>query len=279
MKNIVKGRISVIMGIYNCAATLPDAIDSILYQTYPDWELILCDDGSTDDTYRVAKSYEGKHPDRIIVLRNEKNHHLAYSLNRCLQYASGEFIARMDGDDISLPERFERQIEFLGEHTECHLVGSAVQRFNEEGPANKIYMPEEPDRRTMRKGPPFFHPTVMARRAVYEKLHGYTVLKRTEHSEDMDLWFRFFYRGMKGHNLQEVLLLKREDWETIRRRTFRIRWNSFQTKRYGFRLLGYPRWWILKPAVMTVIKSLASPWGVRIYRKWQKNLSFRADSS
>src|SRR5690606_26975275 len=117
----MKPRISILMAIYNCATTLPEAIDSLYAQTYKDFKLILCDDGSTDDTYEVAKSYVGTY-ENIVLLRNEKNLKLAATLNHCLQYADTEYVARMDGDDISLPERFERQIQFLDEHPEYAVV-------------------------------------------------------------------------------------------------------------------------------------------------------------
>ena len=100
-------KISVIMGIYNCQNTLGEAIQCILQQTYSDWELIMCDDGSSDDTYNVALAFVYKYPNRIKLLRNTKNMGLNYALNRCLEFASGEIIARMDGDDRCSENRFE----------------------------------------------------------------------------------------------------------------------------------------------------------------------------
>lgn len=77
-------KVSVIMGIYNCESTLPQAVDSILAQTYPNWELVMCDDGSTDGTYAVAERYRIQYPEKIVLLKNEQNRKLSYSLNRCL---------------------------------------------------------------------------------------------------------------------------------------------------------------------------------------------------
>ena len=102
-------KISILMGIYNCADTLSRAIDSIVNQTYTNWELILCDDGSVDSTYEIAKQYQNKYPDKIVLLKNEKNIQLAATLNHCLEYATGKYISRMDGDDESTPDRFEKQ--------------------------------------------------------------------------------------------------------------------------------------------------------------------------
>lgn len=100
-----KPEISLIMAVYNCQDTVAEAIDSIIGQTFQDFECIICDDCSTDDTYRIVCEFANEYPDRIVVLRNERNEKLAYSLNHCLRHAKGEYIARMDGDDISLPER------------------------------------------------------------------------------------------------------------------------------------------------------------------------------
>ena len=100
------------MGIYNCASTLEAAVRSIQAQTYTDWELIMCDDGSTDDTLAVARKL-AEEDGRIILLRNMMNRGLNYTLNKCLESATGEFIARQDGDDESVSTRFEKQVQFL----------------------------------------------------------------------------------------------------------------------------------------------------------------------
>lgn len=101
--------ISILMGTFNCADTLAEAIDSVLDQTFTDWELILCDDGSSDATFEVAQSYQHDHPEKIVLLQNETNMGLNYTLNRCLSKARGRFIARMDGDDVSCPTRLEQE--------------------------------------------------------------------------------------------------------------------------------------------------------------------------
>ena len=112
--------VSVIMGIYNTESKLADSIESILQQTYSDWELIMCDDGSTDRTYEIAKKYSDKY-ENIYLLKNNKNMGLAYSLNKCLKYASGKYIARSDADDINLPNRFKVQVEFLEKNPQYQL--------------------------------------------------------------------------------------------------------------------------------------------------------------
>ena len=118
-------KISVLMGIYNCASTLPAAIECILNQTVQDFELIMCEDGSKDDTYRVAQEYQKKHPDKIVLLKNEKNMGLNATLNRCLAVARGAFISRMDGDDLCEPDRFEKELAALDETPEYAIVSFA----------------------------------------------------------------------------------------------------------------------------------------------------------
>lgn len=266
----VKGKISVIMGIYNCEKTLAMAIDSIIAQTYTEWELIMCDDCSTDGTCSLAESYAEKYPDKIKLIHNEKNSKLAFSLNHCLEFADGEYIARMDGDDSCVPERFEKQVEFLKEHPDVVLVGTAMQRFYNDGSYGAIaYCPESPDRFTPRgNGPSFNHATILAYKSVFDSLNGYQVLPRTVRGQDRDLWFRFFASGYKGMNMKEPLYLVREDTEAIARRNFKDRWITFQTEMYGYRLLHYPIHWYIFP-VLRLGKALVPQKAQMLYRKWQ----------
>ena len=112
--------ISVIMGIYNCESTLEDAVTSILSQTVNNYEIIMCDDGSDDGTYDKACELMKANPDIIYVIRNRENKGLACALNRCLKIAKGKYIARMDGDDKCLPNRFETELRELVEHSELY---------------------------------------------------------------------------------------------------------------------------------------------------------------
>ena len=262
-------KISVIMAVYNCVDYLPEAIESILNQTYTNWELILCDDASTDGTYEVAQKYYRRYPEKIILIRNKINSKLPFSLNRCLEHASGKYIARMDGDDKCLPERFEYQISYLKEHPEFDLVGTAMQRFNEPELGIINYSIDNPDYFTLRKHIPFHHATILTYKKVYDKLGGYTVSKRTERGQDYDLWFRFYHEGFKGNNLREPLYLVREDNNAIRRRSAKVRINGIKTTLIGFRLLGYPWWWAIKPITVSLLKCVVPFRIVDLYREYQ----------
>lgn len=269
LSEMQNGKISVLMGVRNCEHTLAAAMDSLLAQTYENWEVIVCDDASTDGTYAVAQEYAARYPERIRLLRNKEQSFLAFSLNRCLKEATGEFVARMDGDDVSLPERFEKQAAFLHAHPEVAIVGSFMQRLNDRGERGAVVRAEAyPDRFTPHRGAVFLHATVLGRKDVFDSLGGYTVLPRTQRGQDLDLWFRFLHAGYQGANLQEVLYLVRENESALRRRTAHTRWINFQTMLYGYRLLSYPWYWYRKPLV-SLLKIIVPYRIVGILRKHQ----------
>ena len=119
--------ISVILPAYNAQDTIAEAIQSIIDQTYKDWELIVINDGSSDDTKSIILSF----PDpRIKYIENDGNKKLIYTLNRGLKLATGKYIARMDADDISLPTRFERQVLYMENHPDCVCCGSLIHFFS-----------------------------------------------------------------------------------------------------------------------------------------------------
>lgn len=228
------------MGIYNCEKTLDEAINSIIKQTYQNWELIMCDDGSNDQTYAIAKNYEDRYPEKITVLKNEKNIRLAATLNHCARYATGEYIARMDGDDISTENRLEIQVDFLKSNPEYDLVGSYMQAFDENGEKNIIPIKAKPIKTDLPKFNPFHHATIVMKKSVFDELQGYQVCKITSRAEDVDLWFRFFKAGYKGYNIAEVLYLVREDVETFSRRTFKNSVDASRVLIHGIKMLQLP---------------------------------------
>jgi glycosyltransferase EpsE len=256
------------MAVFNCIDTIDEALSSLIDQTFQDWELILCDDASVDGTHERLLEFASAHSDRVTVLRNAVNSKLAYSLNRCLEIATGTYVARMDGDDISVPQRLEKQVAYLDAHPDVDLVGTAMQRFDQSGRKDVVSLDPEPDRHSLRRGVPFAHATIVARRSVYEALGGYTVALRTERCEDCDLWFRFVAQGYVGHNLGEPLYLVREDQHAIRRRTLAVRWNTYRTTLIGFRALKYPLRWYVFPT-LSLLKSFVPARAVSMYRARQ----------
>jgi glycosyltransferase involved in cell wall biosynthesis len=127
--------ITIAMPVYNCAATVAAAILSIQNQIFTDWELIIIDDGSTDDTWSVANKFSDP---RITLIKQDRNLGLPTRLNEAVQLSRGEYFARMDGDDISYPERFALQYEYICKHPEVDLLGCAILIFDAEGQAKGV---------------------------------------------------------------------------------------------------------------------------------------------
>lgn len=240
------------MGAFNTGSTLSVSIDSILQQNYKDWELIICDDCSEDNTYEVALSY-AKNYQKIHVIRNEKNCNLAYSLNHCLQYAKGEYIARMDADDICLPDRLEKQVAFLDANSEYAVVGGGVILFDGEVEKKTIFNPKEPKKEHLANGVPFYHPTIMMRKSVYDLLDGYLVSERTKRGQDYDMWFRFYAKGFRGYNLQVPVLRYHDSLSDYgKKSSWEMMWGVTKTMWFGFNACKMPLHlypWILKPIV------------------------------
>lgn len=234
-------KVSIIMGIYNCADTLAEAIDSILTQSYTDWELILCDDGSQDNTYNAAQLYSKKYPDKIKLIKNEKNEGLNKTLNRCLAEASGEYIARMDGDDISLPTRLEEEVRFLDTNPEYAIVSTPMIFFDENGDWKEGKAIEIPQLSDFVFHPPFHcHAPCMIRREAYLAVGGYTVDKRLLRYEDCNLWYKLYSAGYRGYNIQKPLYKMRDDRNAYSRRTFESRMRAIYVQWTGFRMIHMP---------------------------------------
>lgn len=238
----MKHKISIIMGIYNCGSTLSEAIDSILAQTYDNWELILCDDGSSDNTYEIAELYKKQYPEKIVLLKNDKNLGLNYTLNRCLEAAKGEYIARMDGDDVSLPERLEKEKEFLDNNPNYAIVSCPMIYFDENGDWGQGKAISDPQKKDFLSGTPFCHAPCMVRSVAYRAVKGYSTDSRTLRAEDYNLWFRMYALGYKGHNLKEPLYKMRDDINAFHRRKLSYAKNEFYVRWNGYKMLNLPIW-------------------------------------
>ncbi len=248
--------ISIIMGIYNCADTLPEAIDSILNQTFTDWELILCDDGSVDSTFDVAQKYKEQYPDKIVLLKNEKNQGLNATLNHCLKFASGKYIARMDGDDISFPDRLKLEVETLENEKNISIVSCDMSHFDETGEWGRETHPEYPEKGDLIKGTPFCHAPCMVRKEAYDAVEGYTEDEKLLRVEDYHLWYKMYKKGWTGKNIHSVLYSMRDDRNAYSRRKFKYRINEAYVKWLIFKNYHLP-WWnilfILRPIIVGML--------------------------
>jgi glycosyltransferase involved in cell wall biosynthesis len=214
-------KVSVAMPVYNCERYVAQAVESILAQTFTDFEFLIVDDGSTDASRAILESYAARDPRIQLVSRS--NTGLLVALNEMLPRARGEYVARMDSDDLALPQRFERQVRYLDEHPECVLVGSRVIVIDPDGdPLTVMRSPlthEEIDRGFMMGGGQLmYHPSVIFRRQAVLELGGY----RPEFDlvEDGDLFLRLAEIG-RIVNLAEPLLKYRDHFSKIGRRRSR----------------------------------------------------------
>lgn len=253
-------KVSIIMGIYNCDSTLRESIESIINQTYTNWELIMCDDCSKDNTFKVAKEYADKYPDKIKLIRNEKNLTLGPTLNKCLELAKGKYIARQDGDDISTLDRFQKQVEFLENNQEWDLVGTGMTSFDKHGDYGMRLVKKIPEPKDLMKGTTFAHATILMKAKVMKSLNGYSEKNSAKQVEDYNLWFRFFENGYRGYNLQESLYYVREDREAYNRKNIKRRFNEIKVMVEGARKLKLPKYsyiMVAKPVITIIVpKSL-----------------------
>jgi glycosyltransferase involved in cell wall biosynthesis len=191
------------MAVYNGAQVIRTTVDSILNQTFRDFEFIIVDDCSRDDTVKIIESYNDP---RIVLLKNSVNCGQTKSLNTGLRASRGEYIARTDAGDISFPQRLEKQVAFLDKHPDVAVLGASAIRYNEEGRImDVVHMPtrERAIKQRLLVTTPVVHISVMMRRDVIIPLGGYDddyyVLA------DYELWSRLVINGRKLANIREVL--------------------------------------------------------------------------
>ena len=203
-------KLSVLMCVHNGEEFLKEAVKSVLDQTFSDFEFLIVDDASSDSSAEILSSFADP---RIQVIKNESNLGLTKSLNKGLKIAKGEFVARMDADDICLPHRFETQIDFFTRHPEIDLVGSHVSFIGSSSGIGGFPEAHEVIKVTALANSPFAHPAVMWRREVFERLQlTYDESYRT--SQDFELWSRAVHK-VKTANIPEALIYYREHFKQI----------------------------------------------------------------
>lgn len=208
--------ISVILPVYNAQLFLKEAIDSVLQQSFSNFELIIINDGSTDKSHEIIIGYK----DERIIYREQKNSGLAATLNNAIHLARAEYIARMDNDDVSLPDRFEKQLKFMKEHPQTGLLGTATEIIDENGKTTSRFM-QHPCGNVALKlalmfNNPFVHASVMFKKSVFVKAGEYSVDQN--YFEDYNLWSRMA-RVSNIANLSQRLLKYREVSTSMSRTT------------------------------------------------------------
>jgi len=189
-------KISVIMAVYNGEKYLEEAIESILDQSFDDFEFIIVDDGSIDRTSEILREY-AKKDERIKIITNSKNIGLTKSLNKAIEQAKGEYIARQDADDISAPERLEKQIRLLESNDNLGCVGCNASVIDENGGfIRKVVLPRTDLNLYIRKRNCFIHGSLIFPRHVLEEINGYD--EKMKLAQDYDLILRISKRYKFG---------------------------------------------------------------------------------
>jgi glycosyltransferase involved in cell wall biosynthesis len=199
---MVSTPITVLMPVYNASRFLRESIESMLSQTFRNFEFLIIDDGSTDESVSIVREYQDS---RIRLLLNEKNIGISETLNRGIEAASSRLIARMDADDISFPDRLEKQYEYMIAHPDCALLSCWAQVITED----KQFVKVEKHRSeyyyfNLTFECWMYHPTIMFRKDSVQQIGMYTM----PYSEDYDLFWRMSTQ-FKIHNLEEELLYYR----------------------------------------------------------------------
>lgn len=247
--------VSVIMAAYNAEETIEAAIRSILLQTHDNFELIICDDASTDNTWCLMRSLADE-DSRIKLIRQEKNRGSAVARNRCLLQAQGEYIAIMDADDLCSENRLAVQVSFLERHREVAFVGLLGEVFhNIPGDCSKCYpYVAKPAAKDFLMTLPFVHASLMFRSTAMGR--GYPEERQALRSEDYAFLMERYAAGLRGENTTDAVYYIREDADTFKRRKYRYRLTEAGVKWKGFLALGLmPRGilFAIKPLIVGLV--------------------------
>jgi len=205
--------VSVILPCYNASLYVEEALHSVINQTYKNLEILAIDDGSSDDTLEILKKLSFKDK-RIKIIRNESNLGLIKSLNKAILLAKGDFVARMDADDISHLSRFSKQVDFLNRHHEIDIISSSSSSIDVEGnvfglPFMVLTSKSAVKFMSLIRNP-MVHGSIMSRRSVF-KNQQYSNLPKAIYTEDYELWMRLFKDNCQFANINEVLYYYRKN--------------------------------------------------------------------
>ncbi|MHB1315297.1 MAG: glycosyltransferase family 2 protein [Christensenellales bacterium] len=253
MNGIKNPKVSVVIAAYNLEHCIRDSICSLQDQTFQDFEILVCEDCSMDNTYAILTELE-QEDRRIRVIKNDINSGQALGRNKCFENARGEYIAIQDGDDYSRSNRLERQVAFLDENPQYVFAASLVDTINDNKEIiNRPYsFSGEVSKESFLWGQPFIHPTAMFRAAALREVGGYRVEKETRYrNEDYDMFMRMYFAGMKGFILPERLYIYFEGLSALRRRKYRYRLAEAKIRYRNFKSLG-----LMPKGILYAIKPL-----------------------
>lgn len=245
-------KVSIILPTFNAESTIDRCIESIINQTYKDWELICCDDCSADNTYEKLCKWK-EIDNRIIVLKNDKNRKAAFTRNRCISISKGEYIAQIDDDDYCALDRIEKQVDFLNKHKEFDFVGSKMYYFDEKGIWSISDSKEYPIKEDFLWNSVFANPSVMFRKNVLNNIGGYRIAKETRRGQDYDLYMRLYAKGFRGYNIQEPLVYYYRGKNSYKKCKYEYRIDEAKIRYQNFKKLGlFPvgLLYVIKPLIV-----------------------------
>ncbi len=257
-----KPLVSFILGVYNTQNLddLDRSFLTMLEQTYGNTEIIVCDDCSTNGVYEYLISRYGDN-NRVTIIRNHENSGLNVSLNHCLKYVNGSFIARQDDDDYSDLDRIQKQMDILLSDTNIAFVSAGLVKFDSEGVWASFIPKQNPIKRDFLNHSPFAHAVSVFRKEAIMAIDGYRISPETVRCEDYDLFMRLTAAGFKGVNIPEILYYYNKERSQKIKRPFKNCYNEFVVRRKGYRKMGLPIWsffFALKPIIVYFIPSVIS---------------------
>ena len=259
-------KVSVLMPNYNGEKYLIEAIESILSQSFTNFEFIIIDDGSSDDSWKMIQNY-AKKDKRIVAVKNKKNLKICKTLNKWITLAKWEYIARMDSDDISMLDRFEKQVKFLDDNPDVWIVGWTMDMIDESWSTyskREYNLTDSEIRSKLFRYSPFCHPVVMIRKSTLDKSGWYD--NQLVYSEDYDLYFRLWMHA-KFWNLTDTLIRYRmyrwnsttKKLKQMERGTIKIRNKAVKEYWYQMSIWDY---------IYNRLQSMSTyliPWGIKIW--------------
>lgn len=265
---------SVLMSLYKKEKPeyLKQAIDSMINQTVKPDEIVIVEDGPlTEELYEIIDNYLKEYPELFNIVKNKENIGLGLSLNKGLTVCKNELVARMDTDDISKPERCEKQLELFKQQPELSIVGSNIDEFKD-NTNNIVSVRKVPSKSDdiynfAKRRSAFNHPTVMYRKEDILKQGGYSDLKR---NQDVDLFGRMMFAGYKAENIQESLLWFRTNEDLAKRRKSWENTRSYIGTIKKFWEMGYSKFndFVIVAIAQTIMYIMPSKLQQLIYKKF-----------
>lgn len=251
MNNVIDKKVTVLMSVYKePKEQLKYSIESILKQTYNNFEFLIINDGNNKELVELIQQYND---DRIVLINNDVNLGLEKCLNKGLKMASGDYIVRMDADDISYYDRIEKQLQFIVDNPEYAIISGRAEVFDENGIYRTTLKHGEVLKKALVKGNQFIHPTMIINKEILIKIGGYPEYRRVE---DYAMVMNLYANGYKGYIMDEILIKYRMDKDGYKKKKFKHRITEMHVRFKYFKKMKVGIWsyiYLLKPIFVGVI--------------------------